>query len=736
MIIYPWGDYKVVKVSIFWNIQTLKVTQPNWGEEFEFGTSPEAAIMFSDNLEELKASSCEKKIYVCEDFQQDLVDEEISQVSPELIKDIGFSTLLMRGLSETGSIHLEEILGEKITKITNFKMIDTKVRGQYTDLLSDIVERGGHSSLRIGQWFNQVTLYLSYLEEKGIALFPIDVDCVVVSNSMIVQLSVPVENFYKDYVTKAFSPDASFESPFINSLYHLEVQAQGNDITYLESNKVVLISGHWNRSVKNFTPGLIFHSVPRFEAESKKEYNSYRLEQIKEAALKGQISLPGSSVEMHELSAFEKSANTVQIKQMVKFFKENGDLSNITIEGMGALAESYYKVKGGSRLSPQELKMTFQALTDPDTLDELNTVINSLDSTLPLGEEITRVGGLIEEMDLDELIRITGQAQAPEEKTRISGVTQKLTTETWKVKRLEVAEKLEKELSKKKNVTAADVRETLNSIFEESMGFSSANLVDSIAEEGLAGAQKNWSRVSGSDITSQQKISQLDSALKSRNIMIAKMKNLLEEMKSAKQASAPAATSIITEVDANRTDAVHLDQLRQSNGELLAAKARYEDEIRMLKQEINTQAAVISQNQNNEAKVEKSAGNFELTIQSKNQQLEKVTSELRLLEDTAKALNIKVKSLEQKNKILQSQLEGASNEAESDATKVDTRFVQKIKQLETLNGNLQEENKKYQVELQAKKAEAHKHALENKTMKTKMHQLERQVANLSKKRAA
>ena len=135
----------------------------------------------------------------------------------------------------------------------------------------------------------------------------------------------------------------------------------------------------------------------------------------------------------------------------------------------------------------------------------------------------------------------------------------------------------------------------------------------------------------------------------------------------------------------------------------------------MLKQEINTQAAVISQNQNNEAKVEKSAGNFELTIQSKNQQLEKVTSELRLLEDTAKALNIKVKSLEQKNKILQSQLEGASNEAESDATKVDTRFVQKIKQLETLNGNLQEENK---------------------TMKTKMHQLERQVANLSKKRAA
>lgn len=709
-------------MSIFWNIQTLKIAQPNWGEDFEFGTNPEATVIISDNLETLKESSCEKKIFVSEEWHDDLVDEGISQVSPKLFQSLGFATLVQRGLSETGSVNLEELLGEKITKITNFKMIDTKIRGQYSDLLVDIIERGGFSGLRTGQWFNQVALYLSYLEEKGIALFPIDIDCIVVENSVIIQLTVPVENFYQDYVTKAFSNEASFEHPFVNSLKKLEVLSQGNDITYLESNKLVLISGHWDKTATVAQSALVFHSVPCFEKKDSKEYNSYRLEQIKEASLKAAIPLPGSSVEMHELSNFEKSSNLIQMKQMIKFFKDRGDIENITIEGMGDLAQEYYKVKGGNQLSPQELKMTFQALTESDTLDELNTVIHSLEATLPLGEEITKVGGFIQDMGFDELIKISGQAESPEERTRISGITQKMTTEVWKVKRLEVAEKLEKELSTKKNVTAVDVRETLNSIFNNTMGFSSASLVDSIADEGLAHAQEKWSKVSAGDLSSLQKVTQLEAALKNRNVMIAKMKSLIEDMKMAKKE--PKANSL------------GLQQISQSNGELLTLKAKYEDEIRMLKQEIINQTASINQAQNNEAKSEKSSGNFELTIQSKNQQIEKVTTELRLLEDTAKALNIKVKSLEQKNKILQSQLEGASNEAESDATKVDTRFVQKIKQLETLNGNIQEENKKLQVELQAKKAEAHKHALENKTMKTKMHQLERQVANLSKKRAA
>lgn len=736
-----------MKINICWKIQRLKITQPDLGEQFEFVES-DANIIISDNLDILKQADSSMRIFVTDEWNEDVCQNEISIVSPSFVKNELFNKLLNRSMTHEGGIGLEEFLGDELKRVSNFKIMDHKVRGQYSDLFSDIVDRFEGDSLRSSQWLNQWMIYWGYLSEKGIAQFPIEADVVDAKNKIVCQLIVPVENYFKDYLLKGMSKEIDFENPFANSLRGIEFYSTHTDITYIEDSKIILLTGVWAKESKPKFGGISFHQIPSFKKKTERDFSSYRLELVKEAALKGENLLPGESVEPHELSEFEKSSQLLKIQQFVKYIKGKGiEEDKIVISALPQMVEEFIKISGGESFNSNDLKLAFRALKNKEDLEEMNLVVKSLENALPLGDEVHKVIDNLKNRDVEEIIKISGMNATPEERTVISGVTQKITNENWKVKRLEVAQKLEETLSSKKVVTSNDVKEALNEIFEQSMGFNLPGLSEAISQEGLSHVQENFAKHSSHSIDNQMKVVKLETALKMRNQMIGKMKGVVEELKVARQSASE--ESIVPEQKATsdlnisnksvetelRLVKGKLDILQKSHNELMQEKQKIEDQYKLMQLEVS-RAKNTQENQEVQASSESQmVDSLQLTIQSKNQQLDKITNELRSMEDMNKAMNLKVKSLEQKNKIMQSQIETSNQDSNSDATKVDTRFVQKIKQLENLSNNLQEENKKLQSELQARKAEAHKFALENKTMKTKMHQLERQVANLSKKRA-
>lgn len=752
----------ILELKVLWDIQKIKISRPDWGDEISFVDS-EARIHISDNLENLKSSTSEMKILVSENWISDSLKSEISIVSPTILKNPLFKNIFNRINQDEGSINLEEIIGEKLKKISNFKVIDIAVKGQYCDLLGDILVRNNCSHLRPTQWFNQVLVYLGYLEESSISMFPLDVDCAFTDQGHIVQLVVPVENFFKNYLLQAFDSEINIENPFNNLLNGIQGLAHSTDFCYVESSKYLIITGTWIKDFSEKFGSVLFHQTPSYQRKEEREFKSLRIEMIKEQALQGKNHLPGDSVELLELSQFEKSPHLLQIKKFVHFIKgKNLSEDKIVISGMPELFEGFLKVSGGEKLNPQEMKLAFQALTNNDDLNELNMVVQSLESALPVGEEVTRVVDHLKNMNIDELIKVSGLSCSPEERTVISSVTQNIKEDVWKVKRLEVSQKLEKQLSQKKVVTSLDVKDALNQIFEESMGFQIPGLGDAMAEESLTKVQEKWSQASTHEIKTSDRIVQLESALKMRNQMIGKMKSVVDDLRQVKtslqeqnlsnektivsslsnndnmlsdDSMAVSSSGLISKSNEAELRIVKskLEFLQKNYNEMMETNVRLDEQLKISQLEISRKTEELAQKSN--APGDSGISNLQLTIQSKNQQIDKLTNELRNFEDMNKALSLKVKSLEQRVKVMQSQIEGAAQDLEADTAKVDSRFVQKIKQLESLYTNAQDENKKLMTELQARKAESHKHALENKTMKTKMHQLERQVANLSKKRA-
>ncbi|GAB4015722.1 MAG: hypothetical protein Fur0010_14950 [Bdellovibrio sp.] len=740
-----------MEFKVFWDIQKIKISRPDWGDEIAFVDS-EACVHISDNLENLKSSTSEMKILVSENWNSEILKSEISIVSPTILTNPLFKNVFNRINQDKGSINLEEIIGEKLKKISNFKVMDIAVKGQYCDLLGDILVRNNCSHLRPTQWLNQVLVYLGYLEESSISMFPLDVDCAFTDQGYIVQLVVPVENFFKNYLLQAFDSEIDIENSFNNLLNGIQGLAHSTDFCYVESSKYLIITGTWIRGFSEKFGSVLFHQIPSYQKKEEREFKSLRIEMIKEQVLQGKIHLPGNSVELLELSQFEKSPHLLQIKKFVHFIKgQNLPEDKIVISEMPELFESFLKVSGGEKLNPQEMKLAFQALTNNDDLEELNMVVQSLESALPVGEEVNKVVDHLKNMNVDELIKVSGLACSPEERTVISSVTQNIKEDVWKVKRLEVSQKLEEQLAQKKIVTSLDVKDTLNQIFEESMGFQIPGLGIAMAEESLTKVQEKWSQASIQEIKASDRIAQLESALKMRNQMIGKMKSVVDDLKQVKtslqeqnrsnenvlldESIVVSNSGLISKSSEAELRILKdkLEFLQKNYNEMMETNARLDEQLKISQLELSRKTEELAQKSKDAGN--SGISNLQLTIQSKNQLIDKLTNELRNFEDMNKALSLKVKSLEQRVKVMQSQIEGATQDLEADTAKVDSRFVQKIKQLESLYTNAQDENKKLMAELQARKAESHKYALENKTMKTKMHQLERQVANLSKKRA-
>ena len=171
---------------------------------------------------------------------------------------------------------------------------------------------------------------------------------------------------------------------------------------------------------------------------------------------------------------------------------------------------------------------------------------------------------------------------------------------------------------------------------------------------------------------------------------------------------------------------------------LLKEKDGFLNDIETLNRKINI-------NDQNSKAGNQQAGNanleFQKELDTKSKLIDDLNKEKREYADNAKAMTLKVKSLEQKIKFMTAQIEGAAKKRPGtmgggSGAAIDQKTVQKLKQSEKMTQKFQMVAKKAQDELSEKKTELHKTKLENKTLSLKVKDLEKKLANLIRKNAA
>ncbi len=126
-------------------------------------------------------------------------------------------------------------------------------------------------------------------------------------------------------------------------------------------------------------------------------------------------------------------------------------------------------------------------------------------------------------------------------------------------------------------------------------------------------------------------------------------------------------------------------------------------------------------------------------VEEKEREIERLVLEIKKGSDQNKAIGLKIKQLEQKNKFLTAQVEEASSKNSSGRSSGQSsdsaKFQHKVKQLERLNNNFKAESDKAKAELAEKKKEILKYKQEANLLKSKVTEFERKLA-INKKKAA
>ncbi|WP_417335383.1 hypothetical protein [Halobacteriovorax marinus] len=136
---------------------------------------------------------------------------------------------------------------------------------------------------------------------------------------------------------------------------------------------------------------------------------------------------------------------------------------------------------------------------------------------------------------------------------------------------------------------------------------------------------------------------------------------------------------------------------------------------------------------------EQSTSNDASELIEKEKEIEMLNLEVKKSVDQSKALGLKIKQLEQKNKFLMAQVEESARKSSagrgSSRSGADTKSQHKIKHLEKLNENFKTEAQNAKSELAQKKKEILKYKQEANLLKTKLAESERKLA-VTKKNAA
>lgn len=435
--------------------------------------------IFTDNIEYERNE--DEKVLV---FSATRPTTNISWLPPSLLDNPIAIVSLHRFLGINATINIEQDLGAD-SEFRSIKVTDPLSIGHYQDIVTRESYLAQADFFEIGKAFNEVAIKFF----KDLQALPVEVDLIKSSGVFALQFHASINNYknvQEDLIT--FLKDQ-------NS--HL------TDLFFLNKTEELVINLTWLKDQNE--KGFLFHSLEAFstpsnnvynildklvdsktpevvyKAKEKKEGSENNLSKIKKVIdyLKKQKELLGKDYSM------EACLDTYPARDSLVTLTEEDFEFIRKVVGDKAVYETINNSIVGQKnrlASHQDVKrMISQAIDEMDVfevkgvLDEDDDIIARISGvTENLTEDITRVSGKIDEDN--SVTRVEGTTEhIKEEATIVSGSSDQEVDELWKVKKLDLVEKVSQAIQGYVNSGATDLEELedrIREIIKEELGLT------------------------------------------------------------------------------------------------------------------------------------------------------------------------------------------------------------------------------------------------------------------------
>lgn len=806
-------------------------------------------------------------------------------LNPELVYFPIIQEVLKRYLGLAGGISVQETFQESILKMYTLRMNEYLSSGYYSDLIVDSAFNEKFNFYYVRKFLYESLSFIQYLCEGGLAEFPIDVEYGFSENNYFVQMIFESEDLNIKNLTEAFKEEDN-RAPYANLIMEMANNANFLEIYKIEKTSKVSILGVFNKADERFEdayfPSVLIHSISGFQASdlNLKHGVTTKVEYLKESTALKNAKLPGDGTENYNVSLLDKASNLISVKRVTDFVKlvgkdKNYDFQNLTIEDLDLILETYPDQKSLSSFTKVDKSIVIKALKEDLFYEALKDNVQIIEDSINEDEYLDSVLSSLENLDENEAVfALNGQRftedvtivsgdfdEKDDTKTVIKGVTQSIGKDVWKVKQLNVVEKVRGQINdlRGRGASKEEINNRIKSIVEAELGVDESagqSFIKYINEDANEGSFEEVASQNIVDIRAKLELEKTKKSLRTRDAQIGKMKKLIDTMKDeiSLLRKETGTTEVLVKTSVNEDSLIEeatiakeeneilkteLSELKKESKNIEIQKDReiekiqneifeYKKEIETLRKRsetqqneintstVNTKESIQIEKENkslslqvdslknkinflmesrksaqssnvgikefevlkeNYSKKEKEVDAFqkensklnmiikdlekkvsisetnlgkvkdqssevkaaEAKLKAKDIEVEKYKKERLAFEEKLKEMQVEVKKQEVKMKFMAAQAEGAKSQngqSSGGANPQDQKLAQLAKKLENDNKRLQMAAKKVSDELTEKKAELNKLKMDKKTSESKVRDLERKLAVLSKKVAA
>ena len=628
----------------------------------------------------------------------------VGAISNKVLEFPIVSKILMRAWAEESSLQIETAYEGELKEAHSYKITEGFSFGYYGDLVAKNSARIFDETTSVRNYYHNLSMYLTSLMTEDLINYPIEMDLGLDEGSIFLQTHFHFEDFKAEFLEKS--------GFFQNLFYHSDLV----DCYYLESSKKLVITSFWFQGNLDGT-GYIANNIKKFSMADYKSVFEVDFNKIEQ----------DEKVEDFSLKKYrDREIDLGILRRVFRFVKaklKERDLTDISLEEIVDLIATYPNRKIRQQITEEDEQFIFKCIKedsfaeaifedsnmDRDIQDVFSDVVLKLknmsladademvrvsgnydpesENNLVRGvvtedESFTRVGGKIEEdesfvrvegqIEEDEsFVRVGGKIEEDDSFVRISGTREDLAEKAWKIKRLKMAEELEKKRGSIQ--TAEDLKNAVDSVVQDN--------IEGIEEEGellaaeivedarISSLQEALDRVDGEVSSSNEKeILDLKNKVEGKNHQLLRMKKIIDTLKNQVQAQ--------KKVD-SATDGVFDDSVK----------------LELLQNEIKKQ----------ETNFKKQKELLENVITSKNQEINNLkNAESEVVEVDSNVEDLaKISSLEKENERLLSQLEIAEKRLTSASENMEKRGERQNElrdnEMKVLRENFEKVNSDYEA---------------------------------------
>ena len=682
--------------------------------------------------------------------------------------DIDITKLILkRYFAGEGSLSSDQNYQEILESTGSIKVMSGKSLGAYSDVIASLAEVEGLNLNLIRTFSLQLFTYLDYLNRSELVEFPIEIDYGKSKDGFFLQVHCAQTGLFLENLMESVQ-DNDMGSPYSSLLKELSFKTNFLEVYTLKSTSRLVFTGVWKLQQETMPQSsLLIHQVERFNNKSGQEID-----------FDAETFFESDSDKIHKIRAIEKLpekrvreeqnqeiSNPVLVKRIVSFLNKkknvvdgvlSGEIDKITIKGY---IEEFPDKEAIAGLNDHDVEQVLRFLGD--NIEEVEKQAHAIRDQIPEDDYVEGIVKSLEKMsseeaqsalgyDEDNIQKILGQKEdlgeetqtvsggeeAPEEQTRIKGVTENLQSEPWKVKRLEVAKKVESRLrdlrsqgaskTEINNEVQSILRKELNLKEDEGEKFSSA-LTDDATDDWVRGGLDPLNE----SIKQRIQLEKSQGQLQVRDNQIKKMKKLIDNMKNELIAKQKELNLTQGEGSASGERAAQLSDERESeklNNEIIKLKEENEllhkkwrenqeslGEIRgsdedvgsLQKENSNLKSQIDALKKRISFMYENSKSNSETSLDASD--IEKMVAENDLLKSQKQGFNQELEGLKTEKRELDHKLRTLSAENDRLKVKADNKkmsqedrqqMIEKDRDIERLKGELkrsQDEIKAYQL---------------------------------------